>query len=301
MKIYVVGTGGVGGYFGGLLARAGQDVTFVARGEHLQAIRRKGLVVKSVAGDFTVAPAQAIGEVAQIVDPDLVLFTVKSYDTKEAARELAAMVHEGTTIISFQNGVDNDLQIREEVQRGDIFPGAAYVVSTKTHPGLIEQTGGPRKLIFGDRDNPGNPRLKEIEQLFQSAAIDATASDDITRDLWEKFIFINAFSGMTALCLSPIGEVLGDSRTRALFERCLREAISVARAMRVDIAESRFDAMMATALNFAPDSKSSLLVDVEAGRRNEIEALNGALARFGRQHGVDVPINELIYGAIKQR
>ncbi len=299
MKIYVVGSGGVGGYFGGRLARAGYDVTFVARGQHREALATKGLRVKSVAGDFNVYPAQVIGAIREITDPDLVLFAVKTYDTDDVATELAAVVNRDTTVITFQNGVDNDHRIREHIKNAAVHPGLAYVITTKTQPGLIEQTGGPRKLIFGDRVKPDNPRLIEIVGLMRDAGVDATASDDISRDLWKKYMLIVAFSGMTAVCRSPIGKVLGDAEARSLYERCVMEAISVAQAMGVNVAGDALEAIMAVSGDFAPGSKSSLLVDVENERRTEIESLNGTLVRLARKHKVDVPVNALIYAAIK--
>jgi 2-dehydropantoate 2-reductase len=299
MKTYVVGSGGVGGYFGGLLAKAGNDVTFVARGEHYKAIKGKGLGVKSVVGDFEIKPAQVIEKISEITSPDLVIFAVKTYDTDKAAKELAPVVNKNTVIITFQNGVDNDNQIKKHIKNTQVYPGVAYVISTKTQPGLIEQTGGLRKLIFGDRNNPNNPKLKEIEKLMRKTEIDATASDDIARDLWRKFMFITAFSGMTAICRSRIGEVLGDPLTKSLYERCVKEAINVAKAMKVNVANDVIESIMTISGNTASDSKSSLLVDIENNRKNEIETLNGTLIRFAKKHNVDVPINELIYGAIK--
>ena len=299
MKIYVVGSGGVGGYFGGLLAKAGNDVTFVARREHYQSIKENGLTVKSVTGDFEAKPAQVIENIAEIVNPDLIVFTVKTYDTDSTAKELASVVNKDTSIITFQNGVDNDNQIKKHIKNAQVHPGVAYVISTRTKPGVIEQTGGLRKLIFGDRNNPNNPKLRKIEKLMKDTGIDATASDDITRDLWKKFMFIVAFSGMTAVCRSSIGKVLSNPLTKSLYERCLREAVVVAKAMKVNVVDDAFESIMAISGNTAPDSKSSLLVDIENNRENEIETLNGSLVKFAKKHRTDAPINELIYGAIK--
>lgn len=299
MKIYIVGSGGVGGYFGGLLAKTGNDVTFVAREEHYQAIKSNGLIVKSVVGDFEVKPAQVAESISEIVNPDLIVFAVKTYDTDGVAKELASVVDENAVIITFQNGVDNDSQIKKHIKNAHVYPGVAYVISTKTKPGVIEQTGGLRKLIFGDRINSNNPKLREIEKLMKGAGIDATASDDITRDLWKKFMFIVAFSGMTAICRASIGKVLSDSLTKSLYERCLREAIAVAKVVKVNVTDDVFESIMTISDNTVPDSKSSLLVDIENNRRDEIETLNGTLIKFAREYKVDVPINELIYGAIK--
>lgn len=299
MKIYIVGTGGVGGYFGGVLARAGNAVTFVARGDHLEAIRQKGLKIKSVKGDFEINPDQVVESIADIKEPDLVIFTVKTYHTGEAAKELAKVATDDTVTITFQNGVDNDDQIKKYVKKGKVYPGVAYIISTKTQPGVIEQTGGMCKLIFGDRDNPHNAKLEQIEKTMVEAGVDATASDDITRDLWNKFMFIVAFSGMTAVCRSPIGKVLDDPLTKSLYENCVKEAVSVAKAMDVNVPDNAFEAIMRITENTACSSKSSLLVDIESGRNTEIEALNGTLTRFAQKYNIDVPINKVIYGAVK--
>ena len=202
-------------------------------------------------------------------------------------------------MISLQNGVDSDQQIKNHIPDGKVYPGVAYLASTKTRPGLIEQTGGPRKFIFGDRLDPKNPRLIEVEKDMTEAEIDASVSDDIARDLWQKFMFIVAFSGMTSICRSPIGKVLQDSVTEGLYERCLKEAIQVARSMNIRVDDKVFENIMTTSRNFPPDSKSSLLVDIENHRRTEIETLNGSVVRLAKNKNIGVPLNELIYGAIK--
>ena len=244
MRIYIVGSGGVGGYFGGLLAKAGSDVTFVARGEHFKELKNNGLTIKSVVEDFKINPVKVIEKVSDIIDPDLVLFTVKTYDTESVARELASVVNENTVVITFQNGVDNDNQIKKYLPKAQVYPGVAYVISTKTKVGLIEQTGGLRKMFFGDRNNPSNSKLKEIEKLIRDSNIDATASDDITRDLWKKYMFISAFSGMTAVCRSPIGKIMGNVQAKSLYERCVKEAVEVATVMKVNVAEDAFKTIM---------------------------------------------------------
>ncbi len=299
MKTYVIGTGGVGGFFGGMLARAGMDVTFLARGEHYEAIKTRGLTVKSVVGDFQVKPAKVVGSIPEIKAPDLVMFTVKTYDTAEAARQLADVVGESTIIISFQNGVENDREIKKYVKGAGVFPGLAFVASTRTAPGVIEQTGGARKLIFGDRESPSNEGLSKVQQMMAEAGIDAAVSADIKRDLWEKFIFICAFSGMTAICRSAIGKVLSDPPARESYEGCVREAITVAKASGTGTTDALFDKVMQISQSFPADSKSSLLVDIENGRRNEIETLNGALVRAGQSCRLSVPINQLIYSGIR--
>ena len=299
MRIYIVGTGGVGGYFGGVLAKAGNDVTFVVRGEHYRVIKVNGLTVKNVVGDFIIRPAKIIENISEIKNPDLILFTVKTYSTAETAKELNSVVNKNTVIITFQNGVDNDNEIKKYIKNAQVYPGVAYIISTKTKPGLIEQTGGLRRLIVGDRNNPENKKLLEVLRLMKKTGINAVLSDDITRDLWKKFMFVVAFSGMTAICRSLIGNVLTDPITRALYERCVKEAITVGKAMKVSVADDAFETIMKTSTDTNPQSKSSLLVDIENGKRTEIETLNGTLVRFAKEKNIDVPINELIYGVIK--
>lgn len=299
MKIYILGTGGVGGYFGGLLAKAGNDVTFVCRGEQYKAIKTNGLVVKSVAGDFTVKPAQVAEKISEIFNPDFVIFSVKTYDTEAVAKELSTVINKGTVIITFQNGVENDLRIKEQIKSDNVYPGVAYVISSRTEPGVINQTGGLRKLLFGDRNNKASPKLREIENLMKNAGINAVYSDDITRDLWKKFMFIVAFSGMTAVSKKPIGQVLSNKEAKETYEKCVREAIMVAKANGVNVENNAFEDIMTISQNTAADSKSSLLVDIENDRKTEIDTLNGTLIRIANRLGISVPVNKYIYETVK--
>jgi 2-dehydropantoate 2-reductase len=295
MKIYIVGTGGIGGYFGGLLAKSGADVTFLARGDNYQALKTNGLVVKSVAGNFAVKPVKVIQDISEIISPDLIIFSVKTYDTDDVAEELASVVTANTVILTFQNGIDNDTQIKKYIKNAHIYPGVAYVITAKTKPGLIDQTGGLRKLTFGDSQNPNNPKLKEIERLMQSAGINAVVSNDIIRDVWQKFMFICPFSGLTALHRKTIGELLSNPDTKKQYEACLEEAISVAKATNVNVSPNAFAEIMTTSQNTAPGSKSSLLIDIESNRKTEIETLTGTLVRFAHEKNINIPVNELIY------
>lgn len=299
MNIYVIGTGGVGGFFGGLLAKAGENVVFVCRGDNYKAIKEKGLKIKSVIGDFCVEPAKVVDSIGKIENPDLIIFAVKTYDTEAVAKELISIINKDTIIITFQNGIENDLVIKKITGSNNVYPGVAYVISARTKPGMIEQTGGLRKLIFGDRDNSENYSLREVEKVMRTASIDASLSEDITRDLWKKYMFIVAFSGMTAVCRSPIGKVLADPITLDSYKRCVREAIKVAKAHGVAVASDALENIMTISKNTASGSKSSLLVDIENGRKNEIETINGTLVKLARRYKIDAPVNELIYGAIK--
>ena len=299
MKIYIVGSGGVGGYFGGMLAKDKNDVTFVARGDNYEAIKKNGLILKSKNGNFTIKPAKIIKERSEIKDPGLILFTVKTYDTAAVSKELSTVVNQNTIIITVQNGVNNDSEIKKYINKGNVYPGLAYIISTKIAPGIIKQSSGSCSLIFGERKKFTNEKLIKIQTMMKKAAINATYSDDIERDIWKKYMFIVAYSGMTVICRSTIGRIIKNQTTKTLYERCAREAIQVAKAIGVNVAEDAFDTIMKVTFNTSPESKSSLLVDIENNRKNEIETLNGTLVKFGKEKNIDVPINEMIYGVIK--
>ncbi len=299
MKIYIVGSGGVGGYFGGMMAQAGLDVTFLARGEHFKALKNEGLTVETTEGGFKVRNPKVIDSINEIHKPDFIFFAVKTYSTEEVAKELDRVVNDKTTIITFQNGVINDEIIQKYIKKGEIYPGLAYIISTKVSPGVINQTGGPRSLIFGDRSGKNNEKLKKILELMKDSGINATLSDDITKDLWKKFIFINAFSGMTAICRCPIGKIYNDLDAIEVYKRCVQETVAVAKGMHIELPEHVVEEVINTTRTFAENSKSSLLVDVENKRVNEIESLNGTVTNLAEDIGIDVPINKLIYTAVK--
>lgn len=290
MNIAIMGVGGVGGYFGGLLAKAGLDVTFVARGEHGEALKKSGLVVKSMAGDFSVNPVKVVDRPDKLETPDLALFTVKTYDTENTAKTLNKVIGEKTLVITFQNGVNNAEVIKSFITKGKIIPGVCYIVSARTAPGVISQTGGLRRLVIPDQS---------MVDLFKSAGIDALFSDDIQRDLWKKFVFITAFSGMTALTGKTIGEIIQSSEYFQMYEQVVKESISVAHALKINLPDNIFDLTMTTTRNTAPDSKSSLLVDIENRRRTEIETLNGTLIKIANNLQIPVPLNQKIYNYVK--
>ena len=302
MKIYIIGIGGVGGYLGGRLAKTNNNITFVARGNY-QAIKKEGLKIKSLSGSFKIKPVQVIKKISEIKNPDLIIFTVKTYDTKNVAKKLATIVNKNSQIITFQNGIDNDLEIKKYIKNISIYPGIIYTVSKKTKPNLIEQTETPQKfvkeLIFGDRDKPYNSKLENIQKIFKKAGIDSKISKNIIKDLWFKYIFISAFSGMTTVCNSTIGKILDNPFTKSTYEKCIKETIKIAKAMKVNIPQNTFKIIMTISNKTNPKSKSSLLADITNKRKNEIETLNGKIVKLAKEKNINVPINEFIYGIIK--
>lgn len=299
MKILIVGTGGVGGYFGGLLAKAGNDVTFFARGEHAQALKTNGLQVKSVVGDFVVENIKVIEDLSQTETPDFVMFTVKTYDTDLISQELSKIVNSNTVIITFQNGVDNVDKIKKYISNATVLPGVAYVISTKTKPGFIDQTGGYRKLVLGYLKKDQKDKVENIVDIMKKSGIDAVLSNNIIIDVWKKFVFIVAFSGLSGLTHKNIGELLSDTFTKVLYESCIKETLKVASKIHLNLPADIFESTMKVSNDFNKTSKSSLLVDIENGRKTEIEALSGTVAKLAQKYKISAPVNTTIYVALK--
>ncbi len=230
MRIVVVGAGGTGGYFGGLLARAGEDVTFIARGAHLEALRVRGLTVESkLAGTFTIA-VQATDNPLEVDPADLILFCVKTYDTEVAAQSIRPLIRPETMIMSLQNGIGNDECIAQAVGHHSGIGAVAYVVSAIKAPGVVAQTAGPGKIVFGELGGGASPRTERLHDVLQRARIAVELHHAVQVVLWQKFLFICAFSGVTAVTRLPIGTILADPVTHELFRGTSEEVEAVARA-----------------------------------------------------------------------
>lgn len=299
MRIAVVGAGGVGGFFGGLLARAGEDVTFLARGAHLEALSRRGLTVRSLrAGEFTVRiratdRAEAVGSV------DLVLVCVKTYDTDSVLPQLPPLVGPHTAVLSLQNGVDNAERIARVVGVEHVLGAVAYVSSALQAPGVVHQLAGAGRIVFGELGGEVTQRARRLLEVFRRAGIEAELSPDVRTEIWQKFLFICGFSGVTALTRLPIGTVLACPQTRQFFCGVLEEVREVARALSVGLPADCVERAVATAEGFEPWARGSLYVDLVGGRRLELEALNGTVVRLGGERGVPTPLNFAVYAALK--
>jgi 2-dehydropantoate 2-reductase len=298
----VVGAGGIGGYFGGLLAHAGQDVTFLARGEHLKAMREDGLRIETADRRYDIGNVRAYDAATDREPFDVVLFCVKTYDNAAAAAAVEGVVGDGTVVLSIQNGMDNDSEIQRLLPPARVYPAVAHIVSARVAPGVIRRSGGAGTVTFGDPAEPDNAVLRAVADVMRAAGIDATASSDIERARWEKFVFIVAFSGMTTLCRAPIGAVLNDPVAMRLYRRCVAEAVATARAGGVDVGPATGAAALDRTETYRgrdENATSSMLRDVLAGRPTEVESLNGAVVRRAADHGLDVPVNSAIYTGIK--
>lgn len=298
MKIAIMGTGGVGGYYGGLLAQQGHDVTFIARGDHLKAIQTQGLQVKSIFGDFQIHPAQATDEPDQIGPVDLVLFVTKSYHTDQAAQAIKPIVGPGTTVLSLQNGVDAVERIGAVVGQEHMLAGATWLSSAVEAPGVIKHVSQFRRVVLGEVDGQVTARAQEIHQAFQGTGITAELSENILKVLWTKFVFIAAASSLGSLTRLPLGDYRAVPETRAMIKQLMNEVKEVAQAEGVTLDEDVVQKSLDFMDNAAAHIKASMQLDVEAGRRCELEAMIGVIGRKGRELGVPTPVADMVYAAL---
>jgi 2-dehydropantoate 2-reductase len=299
MRIAILGAGGVGGYYGGLLACRGHDVAFIARGPHLAALREQGLHVESVHGDFALRPTLATDDPGEIGPVDLVLVAVKSYDLNTAAEAARPLVGPGTTVLPLLNGLDAAQRLAAVLGEGPVLAGLTHISSSLVAPGLVREISKVRSITFGERDGAVSPRARRVQETLASSGIEVILSDQIEVALWDKFLFIASISGVCCLARQPLGGVLGTAETRQLYVEALREVEAVARAQEVALARGVVQRTLALTDGFAPETRPSMLVDLEAGKRIELEALNGAVVRHGRSVGVPTPVHSVVYAALK--
>jgi 2-dehydropantoate 2-reductase len=298
MQIAVMGAGGVGGYFGGRLAQAGHDVSFVARGAHLAAMKARGLTLKSPLGDATVK-VRATEDPAELGRADVVLFAVKLWDTESAAEQIRPLVASGGVVIPFQNGVESIERVGKVLGPERAMGGAAYIASRIGEPGVIVQTGTMARLRFG----PVLPSQNNMAEAFlaacKDAKIEAELTDDIVRVLWEKFVLLVSVSATTTVARSSVGVVRGDPDLRWLLETCMRETWVLGRKRGVALA----DDFVAQTLKFVDglpaEMRASMAADLEAGGRLEAPWLSGAVARMSREAELEAPANRAVFAALK--
>jgi 2-dehydropantoate 2-reductase len=298
MKIAVMGSGGVGGYYGGLLARAGQQVHFIARGAHLTALLTDGLQVKSVHGDFVVAPMEATDHPAEIGPVDLVLVCVKTPDTEGAARAIQPIVTDRTAVVSLQNGIEAAERIGAIVGIEHVVGGATWISSAVEAPGVIRQVSGFRRIVLGELDGQRTARVENLAQVLGSTGVDVEVTEDIQKVLWTKFLFIAAISGLGSLTRLPVGAYRDVPQTRELLVSLMKEVKAVGRASGVALDSTVVDQALAVVDSAGPTIKASMQRDVEAGRRSELESMIGVIGRKGRQAGVPTPVADFVYAAL---
>ena len=298
MRIAIVGSGGVGGYFGGRLAAAGADVAFLARGQHLQALRASGLRLESPKGNLHLPRINATDDPAAIGHADVVFFTVKLYDNESATRLLPPLLGSATVVIPFQNGVDSVDLLTHAIGRPHVAGGTAYLAAVIAEPGVIRHTAMDH-LVFGELDGTRTPRLERLLEACRRAGFQATLSDHIEIDIWSKFVRLSTFSGVTAVTRSPVGPLRDDPDLFAMCQAAGMETMAVAHAKGIPLTRQVFDQMITMVQELPPNAKSSMLEDLERGRPLELPWLSGAVVRIGAEVGVETPIHRFIATVLK--
>jgi 2-dehydropantoate 2-reductase len=296
MKILVMGSGGVGGFYGGRLAHAGCDVTFVARGAHLKAMREHGLVIENEPqGDIRLAQVKVTDDPATIGAVDLVLIAVKLWDTEAAARAVKSNVGPNTAVLSLQNGVIKDEILQTELGEAAVIGGVGYVATHISRPGVILQTGTMQRAIIGEYDGRHTPRVEALLKVLRRAGIEAEIAPDIRRTLWEKYTFLVGLSGTTATMRMPIGPIRSNLQTRAFLFEIMKETVAVGRALGVALPENYAADRLRFADSVPADMTSSLYHDLEGGNRLEVEWLSGGVVQLGARARVPTPANRAVW------
>jgi len=299
MRIAVVGAGGVGGGFGAALAKAGADVTFIARGAHLAAMKSEGLRLQSPRGDTHLVPTQATDDPATIGKVDVVLFCVKLWDLESAAERIKPLVGPGTAVIPLQNGVDAADRLIPILGREAVMGGVAQISVSIIRPGVLQQVGTFMRMIFGELDGSITKRGEDFLALCQKAGFDATLSKQILTELWMKFIPLATNASLTAVTRQPIGKLRDDPDIRPLFVSSVNEVIAIGRAKGIALPADAFEKTMDFLGHAPPAMKASMALDLERGNRMELPWLSGKVVELGRELGVATPTHGMMYALLK--
>lgn len=299
MKIAVYGAGGVGGYFGGLLARAGLDVALIARGEHLAAIQAKGLRVESVHGDFHVANIRATDDPQEVGMVDYVIVAVKGYHLAEVAPSVQPLVGPDTTVVPLLNGIDAHETLIKVLGPEIVVGGLCSVVSMIAAPGVIRQASRLQRIVVGELDHRPSDRVARLLAIWKDQGVDAVQAEDIHAALWTKFLFITSFSGIAALARATAGELRSDPETLSVLTEAFKEVERLAHARGIHLSPSVVLDTLKLVESFEPSATSSMQRDVEAGNLFELEAFSGTIVRLGRELDVPTPVHQAILGLLR--
>jgi 2-dehydropantoate 2-reductase len=296
MKIAMMGSGGVGGFFGGRLAHAGYDVSFVARGAHLAALRERGLLIESQAhGDIRVPKVRATDDPAEIGPVDVVIMSVKLWDTEAAIRQMRPMLKAGTAVLSLQNGVIKDDILRRELGEAPVMGGVCYVATTIARPGVILQTGTMQRVVIGEYDGRASERSRTLHEALGKSGANAELSTDVRRAIWEKYAFLVGISATTTAMRTTIGPIRKNPRSRAFLLEIFRETVAVGRAHGIALPADYADACLARADGLPEEMTASMAHDLQRGNRLEVEWLSGGVAQLGAAAGVPTPCNRAVW------
>ena len=297
MNIAIIGTGGVGGYFGAKMAQAGYNVTFLARGQHLQAIKSNGLKVKSILGDFHLNKVKAVGTISEIGTVDLAIVSVKAWQVKEIRTDLKSILHSNSIVLPLQNGILAAEELREVIEPKCVIGGLCRIISKIEAPGVITHLGVTPSIVFGEFSGELTERVKQVKAVFDKAEISSQVSADIEADVWKKFISI-CVSGLLAVSKTTYGEIRKLDETRELMIGLIREVYELSQRKGLKIEPDFIDKTVSFIDSFPADSSSSLTRDVLEGKPSEIEYQNGTVVKLGKELGVSTPINRFVYSCI---
>ncbi|HBS88177.1 MAG: 2-dehydropantoate 2-reductase [Bacteroidetes bacterium GWF2_38_335] len=297
MKIAIIGAGGVGGYFGARMAKAGFDVTFLARGEHLKAIKKNGLTVKSISGDFHLNNVKATDNIQDLKEIDLVILAVKAWQIKEIRDDIKTIIHSNSTIIPLQNGVLATEELMESIDKSNILGGLCRIISKIEAPGVINHFGVTPAIVFGELNKSDSERTRNLKTIFDKAEIGSKISNDIESEIWKKFIAI-CVSGLLAVTKTTYGELRELRETRQMMIDLLNEIYLISQKAGVAIESGFVEKSVSFIETFPYDSTSSLTRDVWEGRPSEIDYQNGTVIKLGEKYGVETPVNRFIYNCI---
>lgn len=299
MKFAILGAGAVAGYFGARLDAAGEDVTYIARGAHLEAIRSGGLRIESANGDLHIDPAKATDDPAEIGPVDYVILAVKLFDTEASGAMAKPLLGPGTTVVTLQNGVESVDVLSGILGAEHVMGGTAYISSVIAEPGLIRQTGTFATMVFGEADGSRSERGEKLEAACRGAGFDVEFSTAIETRVWMKFLILVAMSGITSVTRKPVGELRDDPEIRRLYENAIAEAGEVGRARGISLPKDAVEKQMAAVDNFPPEMVASMVHDLNGGKRMELDWLSGAVCRLGREAGIATPVHDTLYAALK--
>ncbi|MEC8164993.1 MAG: 2-dehydropantoate 2-reductase [Pseudomonadota bacterium] len=299
MKFAILGAGAVGGYFGARLAEAGEDVSFIARGAHLEAIRSTGLRIESENGDAHIHPAQVSDDPAEVGPVDYVLFAVKLFQTEETAGFAKPLVGPNTTLVALQNGVECANVLSAVHGKEKVLNGTSYIAAVIAEPGLIRQTGTFASFAFGEQDGTMSDRGQRLKEAADKAGLNPTYSSNVESLVWMKFLLIATMSSITTSTRKPIGELRDDPDIRPVIVASLEESIAVGRAMGVDLPEDAMEQQLKRIADFPGAMVASMYHDLHANKPTELEWMSGAVRRFGKQCGIPTPTHDAFYAILK--
>ncbi len=298
MRIAIFGTGAVGGYFGGRLAQAGEEVAFIARGEQLRALQERGLRVDSLQGDFAVRPVRATDDPASVGPVDAVIVGVKAWQVTEAARAMRPLVGPETFVVPLQNGVEAPSQLAAVLGDERVLGGLCRIISQVVEPGHVRHAGLEPYVALGELDNRPSERAARLREAFARAGVTAEVPPDIGVAMWGKFLFIASFSGVGAVTRAPAGVMRSLPETRRMLERAMHEVLAVARARGIELPEESIPQTMDLIDGLPPGGTASMQRDIISGRPSELESQNGAVVRLGREVDVPTPLHAFIYHSL---